>query len=136
MRETVLRLYDEVFNAGRPDVADEIVDPAFVLHNEHAGTARGPEAIKVMERSLRAGFPDLRFEVEDMVAEGDKVALRWRMLGTHEGEYMGFAPTGRRVRLQACVMFRVSKQSPTRLLELWPYVDTVGAQRQLAQGDV
>ncbi len=128
MKDTVTRLYDEVFNAARPEVADQIVAPAFVVHGTPRTDARGPEAIKATERLLRAAFPDLHFTLDDMIAEGDRVAVRWSMRGTHRAEFMGVPATGRQVCLQACVIFRIENGC---IAELWPVIDHAGLLQQL-----
>lgn len=128
-KAVVRRLYDEVLNNDRPEVADEIADPAFTIHGGVPGRPTGPDALRAVGRMLRAGFPDLHFTLDDVVAENDRVAVRWTMTGTHAGQYLGTPPTGRRIELHAIVIFRLAKG---RLAELWPQVDDTGLERQLA----
>src|SRR3712207_6675985 len=92
------RTYEELLNGGNLDVAEELVAPEFINHEAPAGRDRGPESMRELATMLRTGFPDLRFEIEELVAEGDTVAGRLTMSGTHEGPLMGTPPTGRSVR--------------------------------------
>ena len=126
-KELVRRLYLEGLNAGDESVADELVADDFV--NEGGFTdAKGPEAFKVTIRRMRASFPDLEYSLEEMIAEEDKVAVRWTMHGTHRGAYLGVEPTGRRIRLQALVIliFRDGKVVGRRGI-----VDQFGLLKQL-----
>jgi predicted ester cyclase len=74
MKDVIKRFYDEVLNAGDLDAADEIVGPGFAPRD---GEVAGPEALKQVARYLRSALPDLRFDIEDLIAEGDRVATRW-----------------------------------------------------------
>src|SRR5689334_9765145 len=68
-------------------------------HNAPAGTPPGPEGIKQITDPYRAAFPDLRFEIADSLAEGDKVAVRYTFVGTQTGALMGLPPSGKRVAM-------------------------------------
>lgn len=119
-KAVVQRLYDEVLTEGRLDVADELVAPDFVSHDGPATHVTGPESLKLTGRTLWAAFSDLRFDVEDLVAEGDRVAARWTMRGTHSGQFMGLPPTDQAISQQAIVIFRLEGD---RLAELWAKLD-------------
>ncbi len=94
----VVRRIVEAFNTGNTDIIDELTHPDLVDHSPPPGVARGRPGIKDQIRQLHEGFPDLRFEIESLIAEGDMVFLRWRMVGTHKGRYFfGQEPTDRRV---------------------------------------
>ncbi len=69
----------------------------------------GPEAFKRTRAMMYAGFPDLRWTIEETIAEGDKVAERLRARGTHEGEFMGVAPTGKRVEFEGISTVRIGE---------------------------
>jgi steroid delta-isomerase-like uncharacterized protein len=127
----VRRVYDEVLNGRRLDLADALVAPDFVNHLGPNPDLRGPESLKAVARPLFEGFPDLHFRVEDVLAEGDRVALRWTMTGTNSGPFRGFPPTGRPVRVPAVVLYRVQDG---RLAEFWPLVDLLGLLTQLGRG--
>jgi len=107
------RFYDEFFNGGNLDVANEIIAPDcplyFALYFGSTFMGTGPEAFKQTRTMMHAGFPDLHWTIEEMVAEGEKVAERLSARGTHEGEFMGVAPTGKRVEFQGQAIFHISK---------------------------
>lgn len=92
IKTLVSRLIDEVWNQGRYDVVDELVDDSYV---GQPSEVRGTEGYKQFIMALRRAFPDLEFTIEDQIAEGDKVVVRWTARGTHDGEYFGIQPTGR-----------------------------------------
>jgi predicted ester cyclase len=64
--------------------------------------------VKRFYQQLRAAFPDIRYSVEDMVAEGDKVTVRWTWRGVHRGEYLGVAPTGREATAAGIAIYRIA----------------------------
>lgn len=94
----VRRFIEEVINRGDLEKVDELVAPD---HDNNDPTAPdhapGAEGIRDLIGMYRAGFPDLRFETGEMFAADGRVAHRWTMTGTHEGEFMGIAPTGNKV---------------------------------------
>jgi predicted ester cyclase len=122
------RTYEELLNGGELSVADELVAPDFVNHEAPPGKDRGPESMRGLATMLRTAFPDLHFTIEDLVAEGDTVAGRVTMSGTHEGPFMGMPPTGRSVRQDQMhiVRFRDGKA-----IEHWGVRDDLSMMRQL-----
>ena len=92
------RAYEEGLNGGNLAVADELIDPEFLDREAQPGRNRGPESFRQLITMLRTAFPDLHFAIEDLIAEGDTVAGRLTMNGTHTGPLMGMPPTGRAVR--------------------------------------
>lgn len=122
------RTYEELLNGGELSVADELVTPDFVNHEAPPGKDRGPESMRGLVTMLRTAFPDLHFTIGDLVAEGDTVAGRVTMSGTHEGSFMGMPPTGRSVRQDQMhiVRFRDGKA-----IEHWGVRDDLGMMRQL-----
>ncbi len=79
------RAYEELLNQGILAVADELIAPDFLNHEAPPGRNRGPESMRQLTTMLRTAFPDLRFTIEELVAEGDTVAGRLTMSGTHQG---------------------------------------------------
>lgn len=83
------RAGEELFNRGNVDVADELFAPSFVFHDPvNHEDWHGPESVKQFAVMMRAAFPDLRYTVEDQIAEGNRVSTRYRVSGTHEGELL------------------------------------------------
>jgi steroid delta-isomerase-like uncharacterized protein len=123
------RLIEEAWNKGEPAAVDALVDPAYVGHFAiQREPLRGPEAYKGFIAGLLAAFPDLQFTVEDIVAEGDKVAIRWTNRGTHGGALMGVPPTGRRVEASGIWIHRLAGG---KVVEEWGESDVLGMLQQL-----
>lgn len=93
--QVIRRLYAEIWNAGRYDLADDLFDPDF--HHDDATGLQGPAAKMAAIRGYRTTFPDLHVTVNDVVVQGDKAAVRWRVTGTDTGGFRGRAPTGQPV---------------------------------------
>jgi steroid delta-isomerase-like uncharacterized protein len=95
---------EELFNKGNLAVADEIISAEYIYHSP-TGEIKGPEGVKQMVTVFRTAFPDGRFMIDDMVVDGDKVAVRYTMTGTFKGEYMGIAPTGKEANISVAVFY-------------------------------
>lgn len=127
--ETLIELYDAVWNGSNPEAADELVHEAYTIHDrELAAEMEGPELYKALATGTREIFPDMEFTVEDVVSSGEQVALRWIMTGTHEGRMFGVEPTGRQVELTAIEMNHFSEG---KLIETWTQSDQLGLMQQL-----
>ena len=123
------RMYEEGFNQGILDVTDELIAPECINHEAPPGVNnRGPESLRMVITMLRAAFPDLRFAIEELIAEGDIVAGRLTMNGTHQGALMGIPPTGRAVRQNHMHFVRLLDG---KAIEHWGVRDDVGMMRQL-----
>jgi steroid delta-isomerase-like uncharacterized protein len=112
-KDVVRRHYEELFNQRDLDMAAEITSEDYVEHGvaafaERVGDRPDPvEGLRETVRWLTAAFPDLRIEVEDLVAEGDKVLAYITMRGTHRGEFQGIEPSGRSFEVKAMHLFRI-----------------------------
>jgi steroid delta-isomerase-like uncharacterized protein len=94
-KEIVLRWAEEVLNQGKVDVVDELFAEDFVWHMPFSPEPlRGPEAMKQTVAAFLAAFPDFAVDVEEVLAEGDKVALKYTASGTNDGELLGEPATG------------------------------------------
>ena len=120
----------EAFNQRDLAAADEIYAPSYVLHNPIAppDLPRGPDGVRQQHAGYLAAFPDAQITVEDLIAEGDRVAVRVTVRGTHRGIFMGVAPTGRPVALEAITIYRVDAG---KIVEDWTIADVPGLQQQL-----
>lgn len=126
----VRRVFEEAWNGQNLDVFDEMDAPDYVLHDPSVPQeVRGIEGIKAFASMFLGAFPDLRFVIEEQIAEGDKVLTRWSSSATHQGELMGIAPTGNRTGVSGMTLSRVS--SGGKLAEDWNNWDTLGLMRQL-----
>jgi steroid delta-isomerase-like uncharacterized protein len=90
--------------------------------------AEDPEGVRAVVAMFRSGMPDLRVIIEDMIAEGDKVATRYTLEGTHEGELFGVPPTGQRLSIKSISVERVSDG---KIREHWRITDTLDMMQQL-----
>ena len=125
-KAVVLRYVEEVWNRHDLGAIDGLVSPDYFNHAASEGHRRdGAEASVGWMLSV---FPDHRFDVEDVAADGETVALRGTMVATHEGELMGIAPTGKRVSAQQSHWFRVVDG---KLAEHWAVRDDLSMLRQL-----
>ena len=125
----VRRQEEELFTQGNLDAADEIYAPNYVGHDpSNPEDIRGQEAAKQAAADYREAFPDLQVTIEELIAEGDKVAARVRFRGTHQGELEGIAPTGRRVESTGIVISRIEGG---KIAEDWANFDDLGLMRQL-----
>jgi predicted ester cyclase len=102
-RETVRRLFEEGMNRDQVAVIDQIIGADYV----DATGERGPNAFKQVMTRLRTAFPDLSYTVDDILGEGDKVAVRWHWTGTHRGPFRGVAPTERSVTNSGAAIFHL-----------------------------
>jgi steroid delta-isomerase-like uncharacterized protein len=123
------RTFEEVFNQGNLALVDELVAPDFLNHEVSPSmNNRGPDSTRQVVTMLRTAFPDLHFTIEDLVAEGDTVASRVTMSGTHLGPFQGIPPTGRSFQQAHMhfVRFRDGKAIEHRAVR-----DDLGMMRQL-----
>lgn len=88
----------------------------------------GTQAMKEVLAVLHRAFPDINVHIEDVIAEGDKVVTRNTVTGTHQGEYMGIAPTGRSITYKEILIARFAEG---RIAETWAVVDVLSQMRQL-----
>ena len=116
-KDVVRRLVDEVLNAGRMPVVDELYAPKLA------------PAAKRWIAPFRASFPDVRMEVVDLIAEDDKVVGRFTCSGTHRGEWLGYPPTGRRFEAVDEVYFFRFREG--RIVHAWGLEDTLKRLEQL-----
>jgi steroid delta-isomerase-like uncharacterized protein len=121
------RWFEDLFSRGNLDAANEILSAEFVDHLTHEDE-RGLEELKHYVSIYRSAFPDIQDTVEDIVAEGDKVVVRWTSSGTHQGEFMGVAPTGRHLTFTGMRLFRIAD---SKIVESWVNIDERGLQEQL-----
>jgi steroid delta-isomerase-like uncharacterized protein len=118
--------YDSTANAYRPSVIERQVAADFVDHGQP--DLVGPEGVKAQARALRAAFPDLTVTIEDLVAEGDLIAVRSTWRGTHQGAFRGVPPIGRRIELTGMAFWRVGGG---QIRESWNLIDLPTLMRQL-----
>jgi steroid delta-isomerase-like uncharacterized protein len=126
-KAVVRRFVDEVFVAGRMEAVDELVAPNFVPHS-WPGTGAGPGELKKAMQRVFTGLSDVSMAIEDIIAEGDRVAVRLIAHAVHSGEFMGMPASGKAYTISEIHIFRVSDG---RIAEHWGQADLLGMMRQL-----
>ena len=123
------RFLEEAFNGGNLDVVDELVAPQFVNHDAAKPEPTvGIEGAKAGVTGYRDAFPDLRLTIEQQVADGEYVTTRWTARGTHQGDLMGMAATGKQATVTGITIDRIVDG---RFVESWTNWDTLGLMQQL-----
>ncbi|HET9444876.1 MAG TPA: ester cyclase [Steroidobacteraceae bacterium] len=123
------RYFEEVWNRGKLDVLDELLAPNYINHTPSSpDPAPGPDGLKPIVLAMRRAFPDLRYEIKDVVATEESVVIRVVMTGTHRGDLFGLAPTNRRVTVNQINIERIENG---RIAEHWRVTDELTLMRQL-----
>jgi steroid delta-isomerase-like uncharacterized protein len=107
---------------------DEIFTSDHVEHQPGSPDIHGTAAIKQFITMIQSAFPDVHFTVEDRIIDGDKVAVRWSLRGTHQGEFQSIPPTGRSVTTTGIAIHRFAGN---QIEESWDYYDALGLLQQL-----
>jgi steroid delta-isomerase-like uncharacterized protein len=128
--KALARRFVEAVDRGDLDAFDDLFVEDYVHHDPALPpeVQHGRDAYKRLHAMFRAALPDLRFALEDEVAEDDRVVGRWTVTGTHEGELLGVPPTGKRLTLTGIQILRVADG---RIAEQWVNFDALGMLRQL-----
>jgi len=126
-RDLGRRWFDEVWNKGRREVVAEMLTPESVLHESGADTVGADGFYPFFDR-FRAAFSGIRVNVEDTIAQGDKISVRWSFTGKHTGDGLGVAPSGITVHLTGISIFRVADN---KLVEAWQNWDMLGMMEQI-----
>ena len=123
----VRRWYEDLCNQRRLEVADEIISDDHAYRDPQAPAGRGPDGVKELVRPYQEAL-DGHWDVQDVFSSGAMVCVRWIGTGTHNGELMGLAPTGKSVRVDALSTHRVSGG---KIAETWTVWDTLGMLQQI-----
>jgi predicted ester cyclase len=123
--QAVVRACFENASRGNFDALDEIVTADYVLHPEGA---RGPDGLREMVERYRAAFSGLRVTIDQQFTEGEYVATRYTIRGTHDGDLMGTPPSGKDVEFTGIT---VSRCENGRIVEEWELTDTIGLLGQV-----
>ena len=100
LKQIAMSFY-EAFNQRKPEMLDEVLEPNWFVHPELPGEGTNLQKYKPIASALLAAFPDVHFDVQAMIEGSDLVAVRAVITGTQQGEWLGIAPTGRRVKIFA-----------------------------------
>src|SRR5690349_23214378 len=124
--KAVVRRLFEAFNTGNFSVVDELVSPNFVYREPTLGERRGIQGSKEIMTTYRTAFPDAKITTDEQFADGDTVVTRWTATGTHNGNFVGVAGTGRRV---TCTGILISRIQNGKVVEEHESMDTLGMLR-------
>jgi len=125
------RWFDEVWNNARADVIEELFDENGIAHglsDDPSNPIRGPRDYRPFYEAFRQGFPNLKVIIEDMVAEGDKVAARCSVRGSHEGDFLGRAATQAPVEITGMTIVRIYNG---KIVEAWNNFDFMTLYKQV-----
>ena len=126
--KNIVRRYQDIYNSNNLDALTEVVSEDLLTPKIMAGVPHGIEGAKVAHQIMLAGFPDYQTVIDDLIAEGDKVAARITMSGTNTGNFMGIPPTGKFISFTGMYVARISNG---KIVEHWGEEDGVSLLAQL-----
>jgi steroid delta-isomerase-like uncharacterized protein len=124
----IKRYYEEVLNGRKLDLIDQLAVEDYVEHDPFPGQGNGRNDLRARAELILGAFDPLRFTVEDVIAEGDRVVVRWSQVGTQSGAFMGMPPTGREFGING---IDIHALRDGRMAEHWHVVDQLGMLQQL-----
>jgi steroid delta-isomerase-like uncharacterized protein len=125
----IRRWFDEVWNHGRMEAIDEMASPDVIGHGQaQHDTDVGLEEFRVFAKDLRRAFPDMKVTIDQIIEQGDKVVVRWTSTMTHKGDFLGFAPTGKKATVTGTSIQRISGG---KIVEGWDNWDQLGLLVQI-----
>lgn len=125
----MVRFYDEVMNQNKLDQAEKYIAANGIEHDSMMSNSPSIiENVKDVMTAMHAGFPDLRYQVEDMILDGDRIAVRYHLTGTHKGKFMGIDPTGKPIDIHGVDVMRIGNG---KVVEHWTYMDSMIMLQQL-----
>jgi steroid delta-isomerase-like uncharacterized protein len=127
-KAVVRRYYDEVLNQRKVDLIDELATEDYVEHDPFPGQGNSRSDLTARAGFILGAFNPLVFTVEDVVAEGDRVVVRWSQVGTHSGNFMGIPATGKEFSIAGIDIHAVREG---RMAEHWHVVDQLALMQQL-----
>ena len=125
------RYFDELMSQGKLEVIDEIIHPNFAFHIPTLPEpVRGREGMHGFVTGLRTGFPDIKFSIQEgrLIVDGDKVAARWTITGTHQGPFLGASPSGNSIKDQGVDIFRIQDG---QIIEIFVNENDLGLMQQM-----
>jgi steroid delta-isomerase-like uncharacterized protein len=125
----VRRLYEEVWNKRKLEVVNELISPSHALQGPNIfGSSVGPEAYKRQVSRFLEGYPDLRWTIENTIAEEDKVVACWTISGTHKGDFMGVPATNKKISVDGMTIHHIAGG---KIMDSHSNWDTLGMMQQL-----
>ena len=127
-KENIQRHVDEIWHAGNMDVVDELIAPNYALHSPDGNDGHGPDAFKQLVSQSKFAMPDLHWEIDNMIGEGDYLSVQYTYSGTFTGKMGDIEPTGKSLSQQTVVIYRFENG---KQVEAWSYRDNLSAYRKL-----
>jgi steroid delta-isomerase-like uncharacterized protein len=127
-KDLVRRYYEEVVTKGDLSLVDEVISDNYVGHTPLSPDVRGIEGVKQLVSTMRSAFPDVCVTVEDTVSEGNKVASRIKMVGTHKGDYGSIPASGKTVTVTG---MNITIFEGGKCVENWNCMDMLGLMKQI-----
>lgn len=128
-RTVIQRYFDELFNRGQTELVNELLHPEYVNHSPGwPDLPRGREGVALVVRAMRDAFPDLHYTIEEQIEQGDAVVVRARVRGSHRGEFLGRAGSGRGFDVQ---QITIERFRDGRIVAHHRVTDELGLQRQI-----
>jgi steroid delta-isomerase-like uncharacterized protein len=124
----VRRMYEQVWSKHQVDLVEEFYTEDTILHAASFPSRSGLEAVREDVAMMLNVYPDIQVAEEDMIAEGDKVVVRWTMRATHQGELLGIPPTGKQVTTTLIIIYRLVNG---KIAEEWLLNDDLSEFQQL-----
>lgn len=128
-RNLAARWTEDIWNRGSIAAIDNICAPDFTFNYAFPGMSSDRDGYKQVVAAYRSAFPDMRLTNEIVIAEGDKIAIRWRGNSTHRGEFMGVAPTGKQVVMTGNTIARIEAG---KIVEEYTEMDLFGLMQQIS----
>src|ERR1700722_16556547 len=124
----LIRRFVDALNSGSPSALEEFISADYVYHNPALPDVKDFATLKQFNAMSSAAFPDLHFNIEDLIAEGDKIVYRYSATGTHKGALSGIPATGNTVTITGMVISRIAN---SKVQEDWEQTDMLGLMQQL-----
>jgi len=125
----IRRWFEEVWNKGRMEAIDEMASPDAIGHGQaQHDTDIGLKEFRKLAAGLRTAFPDFKATIDQVIEQGDKVVARWTTTMTHKGEFLGFAPTGKKATVTGTTILRIIDG---KIIEGWDNWDQLGLLVQI-----
>ena len=122
--ELAQKYLEDVWNAKKREQIDELIADNFIDHHYPPEFPHGPVGVKKWFDYVTGAFPDINCGIEDIIAEGDKVVVRYILSGTHEGEFAGVSPTKKKVSVAAVSIYYMTQG---KIAESWVISGLIGA---------
>ena len=133
--KAIFRRYaEEVGNQHNFEIVDQIFE-RYIAHQPDGSTlVRGPQDVKRFQGEYHSAFPDFHINIEDQIAEGDKVVSHYTIRGTHQGDFRGMAPSGKEIEIKGVTTFRFSPEG--KVVETWDSYDQLSLMRQSTEQEL